>query len=174
MTATLDDRRLDDFEVPLPGSWTQIAFAEANHEAQHAVAAVLFDVTVCEVRIDRPDVGTLGHTVTEKHPEKWRRAVVAIAPVAFAGKAGSRPDLLATDSDVWHAAVDYFDSGRPLDEWPAFVAMVRELLSLPSSRRAITAVSGALLERGALRGDEVHSLIESEVTSSQPLRTVRA
>ena len=43
-----------EFVPARPGSWTLADREAASHEAQHAVAAVLFDVDVVEVRIDKP------------------------------------------------------------------------------------------------------------------------
>ena len=152
---------LDEFEPAV--SWNVAALGTANHESAHAVAAVLFDVKVIEVRIDRPGVdGSLGWCATVKHADKWRNAAVAIAPHAIAGTAGATPDLMADDSDAWHAAQYFWDSGRSVSTWPAFVSTVRELLLIPSSRAELRVVSGALLEHGALRGDDVHRLVAAE------------
>ena len=152
---------LDEFEPAV--SWNVAALGTANHESAHAVAAVLFDVKVIEVRIDRPGVdGSLGWCATVKHADKWRSAAVAIAPHAVAGTAGATPDLLSDDSDIWHAAQYFYDSGRLAADWPAFIEMVRELLLLLASRAALRVVSGALLEHGALRGDDVHRLVAAE------------
>ena len=108
-------------------SWNVAALGTANHEAQHAVAAVLFDLELIEVRIDRPGLdGHLGWCATVKHNDKWRSAAVAIAPHAVAGTAGATPDLLSDDSDIWHAAQYFYDSGRLAADWPAFVSMVRD------------------------------------------------
>ncbi len=146
-------------------SWNVAALGTANHEAQHAVAAVLFEIELIEVRIDRPGVdGQLGWCATVKRPlpDRWRNAAVAIAPAAIAGSAGQAPDLMAGDPDIWHAAQYFYDSGRLAADWPAFVSMVRELLLIPSSRAGLRVVSGALLEHGALKGDEVHRLVAAE------------
>ena len=148
-------------------SWNVAALGTANHEAQHAVAAVLFDLELIEVRIDRPGLdGHLGWCATVKHNDKWRSAAVAIAPHAIAMTAGATPDLMADDSDAWHAAQYFWDSGRSVSTWPAFVSTVRELLLIPSSRAALRAISGALLEHGALRGAEVHGLVAAEAATS--------
>jgi hypothetical protein len=73
-------------------------------------------------------------------------------------------DLFVQDHDARSAAEHWWDSGKPHAEWPGFLALVREMLLLRSSRRALTAVSGALRENGALDGPEVHRLVSEAVS----------
>lgn len=159
---------VSEFASAERGSWLVVARAEANHEAHHAVAAVLLDVELREVRIDRPHHGVLGHVVSTVHSERWRNAGVAVAPLAIEGTAPA--SLLATfdDHDARSAAAHYLLAGRAPEDWPAFVAFVRSLMLTAGSRRAITAVSRALLERGALPGGEVRRIVGEAGAERQP------
>ncbi len=172
VTATQMD---SGFVAAAPGTWTRVDRAVANHEATHATAAVLLGLTVSELRIDHPSHGVYGHCATSLHAELWRNAGCSIAPAAFAGSAPPAPDISNADHDVSNASAYWRMSKRPAAEWPGFVSLVRDLLVLPSSRRAHTALAGELLRRGAIRGVDVHSIVreaEAQGKASTPIEYV--
>ena len=157
------------FEPAAPGTWTSAAgppTGPANHEAHHAVCGVLLGIEVLEVRIDRPDLDTLGHCAWIKHADGWRNAAASIAPLAMASTAPPAPDLHADDQDLWHASVfwwDAFEQERP--SWPALLELVVSMLTTPAGKRAVRAVSSALLAEGAIPGHRVvAAVLEAEGT----------
>lgn len=163
---TLPEEEEFVFVPAAPFTWTSApgrvgAPSPATHEAQHAVCGVLLGVEVLEVRVDRPDPpGTLGHCAWIKHADRWRNAAASIAPLVMDGTAPPAPDLHADDQDLWHASVhwwDAFEQERPT--WPALLDIVRSLLTAPAGKRAVRAVSGALLAEGAIPGDRVVELV---------------
>ncbi len=159
-----------EFIPPEPGTWTVLAREEANHEAAHALAAVLLDVGVNEVRIDRPDIGTLGQAVTEKQPpeSRWKHLAVSLAPLIVSKRCPDfPPSLNSDDGDEFKAAVVAHDLHLDESEYDGIVGVISELLNLPSSRRAFTALAGALLEKGALPGDEVRQVIQEAQRGSK-------
>jgi hypothetical protein len=87
----------EDFVPAAPGSGTLIARVESTHEAAHAFGAVLLDVPVQEARIDRPDVGILGHVVTDKAPVGWEAMLVFLAPLIVENRCPQWPLSLNSD-----------------------------------------------------------------------------
>jgi hypothetical protein len=149
------------FEPPLPGSWTLVAFLEANHEAAHALAAVLLGIPVYEARIDRPDVGVSGHVVIDRDTEQlWKLMCVSLAPLILEGRCPQWPlSLRADDGDEFRAAVRAFDAGLTEDEYKRCVSLIEDFFAMASSKRALKALSGALLARGALDGEEIQAIV---------------
>lgn len=151
------------FEPPLPGSWTTADRDVANHEAAHAVAAVVLGLTVQEARIDRPDLGILGHVAHDKGNKAWwKLAVVSLAPLALSAMPPPEPDLMSDDGDVWHASLHYLDAGAPM-KWADLIEMTRSILH--AHRPALRALSWALIDHGALPGDEVRRIVTEAGTA---------
>jgi hypothetical protein len=98
--------------------------------------------------------------------EAWRAAALSIAPLIFERRLPSFPSLNSDDGDEFSAAVIVHDAGITRERWAEIVELATELLELSSSQRAITALSGELLERGAVPGDEVRRIIDESVPST--------
>jgi hypothetical protein len=158
-----------EFEAPLPGSWTALDRLEANHEAAHALAADLLSLRVFEVRIDKPlhpadnkPGFVYGHCIHQRAPREdlWKDIAVALAPLILANRCpGFPPYLFSDDGDERTAAMVAHDIGMTEQEWDNTVDIISTLLEFPSSKRKLKALSGALLEHGALPGGEVHRLL---------------
>jgi hypothetical protein len=150
------------FEEPLEGSWSILDRATANHESCHAVAAVLLDLEVFEVRIDRPidrHPSTSGWVKAARPEEAWRAVALSIAPLIFDKRVPKFPSLNSDDGDEFNAAVVVHDAGISPERFGEIIELATELLELPSSKRALKAVAGALLERGAIPGPEVKQMV---------------
>jgi hypothetical protein len=81
-------------------------------------------------------------------------------PLIFEKRLPSFPSLNSDDGDEFNAAVVIHDSGITRERWAEIVELATELLELPFSQRAITAISSQLLERGALPGREIKQLVD--------------
>jgi hypothetical protein len=158
----------DEFVPAAPGTWTVIARREANHEAAHALIAVLMGIRVYEARIDNPDLNVLGHVAFDKEgTELWMAMCVSLAPLVFEGRCPSWPlDLMTDDGDEFRAAVRAYDAGLTQNHYYGCVTLIEYLFDKPSSKRALTRLSGALLERGALDGAAVRAIVEAEATKA--------
>jgi hypothetical protein len=155
-----------NFEPPAPSSWSRLDRVAANHEAAHAVMAVLLDIEVFEARIDRPidrHPSTLGWVYHAHVEEPWKAVAVSVAPLIFERRLPSSPSLNTDDGDELNAAIVFHDAGMTSAQWDEAVEIATTFLGLPSSKRAITALSGELLERGAVPGDEVRRIIDKSL-----------
>jgi hypothetical protein len=155
-----------NFEPPSPSSWTRLDRVAANHEAAHAVMAVLLDIEVFEARIDRPidrHPSTSGWVKAARPEEAWRAVALSIAPLIVDKRVPKFPSLNSDDGDEFNAAVVVHDAGISPERFSEIVELATELIELPSSKRAITALSGELLERGAVPGDEVCRIIDKSL-----------
>jgi hypothetical protein len=152
------------FVSPSPGSWTAADRYQSNHEAAHALMALLLDVPIIEVRIDRPDADTLGWLVRAglRGKVQWKGIAIALAPAVVERRCPTFPSSKATDSDELRAAELIRDLRLGPEDYQWIVGVAEGLLGIPSSRRALTAIAGALLERGVLSGDEVRRVVEGE------------
>ena len=93
--------------------------------------------------------------------------LVSLAPLIAERRCPSWPlDLMSNDSDVFKAAVRAHDAGLTANHYYGCVAFLEFLLDQPSSKRALRALSGALLERGALDGAAVRAIVEAETTKA--------
>ena len=152
------------FEAPGPGAWSNLDMVTANHEAAHATMASILGVEIFEARIDRP-LGPGRHSyggwVRMARAEDGRKAVLlSIAPVVLEDRVpATRPSLMSDDGDEFDAAVFVYDSGMSEEEWTETIEIARGLLAMPSAKRALKAVSGALLARGAIPGVEVKQIL---------------
>ncbi len=153
-----------DFEfIPArAGEWTYVDRKLSNEEAGHACAAVSAGVTVLEVRIDRPDdsMGVCA-TIPGTDVAGFRRQLFCtLAGPLVVGRVVPWPPDVGDGGDEGVAARLVLLLDIDEGSWYRVVAVVAEFLRLPSTKRAITAVAGALLERGALTGDEVHEIVD--------------
>ncbi len=160
-----------EFEPAAPGTWPVVARAEANHEAAHALAVYLLDGELEEVRIDRPDENVLGHVRWRVRTTKelWKHLPVALAPLILTGRCPNfPPSLHSDDGDEQSAAQVCYGLQMTEDDYTRYVEIITGLMSLSGSKRALTALSGALLERGALSGkDALRILKDAEKTHIQ-------
>ena len=165
----------DEFE-PAYGDWATCDFEKANHESAHALVAHLLGLKVWEVRIDRPLNRTrrgpdpLGFCRYDKTfgEFRWKEMLVALAPKIVEGKAPERPPSLddAERGDEMSAAVVAFELEIGELLYQAYLAYLEGLLRQPTARKKGLALSTALLEHGALKGDEVQRIFE-EVEAQQ-------
>lgn len=151
---------LDDFVPAQPGTWTFADREASTHEALHAVAAVLLDVEVREVRIDRPDLGVLGHCAMVTHVDRWRHAVVAVAPLVLTASPPAF-DRSSDDGDLAHASEHWLAAGENRSTWPVLLDLARSLLTTPAGKRAVGAVAREVLAQGALPGYRVKALVDA-------------
>jgi hypothetical protein len=151
-----------EIELPSPGSWWPLDFELSGHEAGHATVAVLLDLPLEEVRIDRPDVGLAGFARTAwvdgKDAIRRRLQVIMAGPLAVGKAIPWPPSSDSVVRDERNAAV--LRDGLHLDraEWWLVEEETRDLLL--SQRVAVRAVQDRLLEVGAILGDEVVRLVE--------------
>jgi len=166
------------FEPPLRGSWGRASrgMQIANHEAGHAVVAVLLGLDVYEARVDRPDTSSDGVVSVRSDFDRSREHLLAtlagplLAPLP-ASPVPAWPPSLDAFGDEQNAAILVERLGFCEEDWDEAIAETRSILcEVP---RAITDVSGALLERGALRGDELRDIVTSAVVASVGGRPVR-
>jgi hypothetical protein len=87
----------DEFVPAAPGSWSYAALREANHEAAHALIAVLLGIRVYEARIDTSDVNVLGHIAFDKDTELWKAMCVCVCVTRAVGLRAPMP-LVAVGS----------------------------------------------------------------------------
>ena len=156
---------VDEFEPAHAGSWTRADRREANHEAAHAVVAVLCGLTVCECRIDRPDSPwCCGFTRVEPDVDNLRGHLLSTIAgnILYGGPIGW-PPRLGVGGDEGVAAIIVERVAMDGAAWQQAHDEVINLLK--ANKAAMRAVSAALLERGALRGAEVHRLVAEAATS---------
>jgi hypothetical protein len=55
-------------------------------------------------------------------------------------------------------------------EYEGAVSIISGLMALPGSKRALTAVSGALLEAGAIPGDKIRAIVREAETGKATAR----
>ncbi len=150
---------IDEFEAPHPGSWTRADLRSANHEAAHAVVAVLCGLTVTESRIDKIETPwSCGYTRVVPDLENLRGHLLAtIAGPIIDGNPIGWPPLGAGQDDEKVAA--HILGRVAMDELAWGVAHAEVIALFRSNKAAMMAVSGALLEHGALHGADVHRLV---------------
>jgi hypothetical protein len=86
-----------------------------------------------------------------------------MAPLIFERRVPAFPSLTADDGDELKAAIiARVLAGMDEHEWRETVEIAKGLMDMPSFKGALTAVSGALLERGALTGDELKRIVDAE------------
>ena len=155
-----------DFEGPSPGSWdsTRSGYALANEEAAHAAFCLYFDIEVKEARVDSPiseaNVGGWVRTVPDTSTEGLENhlKVTLAGPLATGREIPWPPSMHDGGDETVAARLVYilrYDKAR----WDEAVSFVRELLQFPTIQRAVKAISGALLERGAIPGDELQAIV---------------
>lgn len=160
-----------EFEPPAPGSWdsTSRGFATANHESGHAAIAHWHGLELIEVRVDHPittELGTLGLCAYVKVRDPTMDDYRAQLHVTLAGPLAEGRRLAwpaprdSNDSDVANAGRLAFILGMGEDDWNRAHDMVAGLLSLPTVRRWIKDLSGALLDRGALPGEQATDIFK--------------
>jgi hypothetical protein len=150
------------FEPATPGTWTTIARVAANHESAHALAAFLLDGELQEVRIDDPDTNVVGHVAwrVKQGDGLWKKIAVALAPLILTKRCPDYPpSLQSDDGDEENAARTCHKLTTTEAEYRECVAVIAALLDLPSSKRKLTALSSALLERGALSGEDATKIL---------------
>ncbi len=151
---------VDEFEPAHAGSWTRADRREANHESAHAVVAVLVGLTVTECRIDKPEsVWCCGRTGVEPDVGNLHGHLLAtIAGPIIDGRPISWPPRAGAGQDDEKVAAHIL--GRvAMDELAWGVAHAEVIALFRSNKAAMMAVSGALLEHGALHGADVHRLV---------------
>lgn len=152
-----------DFEFhPAQGGWNLCDFQVANEEAGHAVACAAVDVEILEVRIDRPDESMgICATIPGLDVAGFRRQLFCtLAGPLTAGREIPWPPNIDDAGVEGVCARLVYLLGLNREGWLKVTAVVREFLALPSTKREITDVAGALLERGALTGDEVLTIVD--------------
>jgi hypothetical protein len=151
----------------LPGSWltgTQAGFATANEEAAHAYLSTLLGIPVLEVRIDSPiregpDCRGIVTTVPDLD-RLWEHLLAVLAGPISVGREVPWPPDIAAGADEEVCALLVPRLGLDEAQFTRAKNIVKGyLFDLPTSRRALRAVSERLLERGALTGDEVRVVI---------------
>jgi len=151
------------FEPTGPGDWSVLDGVTANHEAAHSVMAVLLGVEVFEVRIDRPIARrryALGWARMARAEDARKAVLLSIAPLVLEDRVpATLPSLMTDDGDEFDAAVVAFDSGWSEEDWSETVEIARGLLAIPSAKRALKALSGELLARGAIPGPEIKRIV---------------
>ena len=93
---------------------------------------------------------------------RWKEMLVALAPMIVEGKAPERPPSLddAGPGDEMSAAAVAFELEISEFLYQAYLAYLEHLLKQPTARKKGEALSRALLDHGALRGDEVRRIFE--------------
>lgn len=157
-----------EFSAPSPGSWdrTKTGFALANEEAAHAALCLYFEIPIREIRIDNPitdeaNVGGWVSTIPDTSKEGLEEFVKATlaGPLATGREIPWPPSSVDSHDEAILARLTYilgYDKAR----WDSAVFFVKEFLQFPSIQRAVKAISSALLERGAIPGDEVRRLVD--------------
>jgi hypothetical protein len=156
-----------EFEEPSPGSWdsTRTGFALANEEAAHAAICLLMGIPVREVRIDSPlddDDSTRGWVWTDADMSVTgltSHVHATLAGPLICGREPSWPLSTVDSPDEAILSRLVFILGWDEERWKVAVHFVKELLAFPSVQRRIKALSGALLERGAIPGPEVKQMV---------------
>jgi hypothetical protein len=145
--------------------WWATTRPELASMSDRARLALLLDVPIIEVRKDRPDTDALGWVVREglRGEVRWKGIAIALAPAVLERRCPTFPSLKATDSDEVQAAELVRDLRLGPDDYQWIVGVAEDLLRIPSSRRALKAIAGELLERGVLSGDEVRRAVEGAV-----------
>jgi hypothetical protein len=163
------------FELPSPGSWdrSRTGLALVNEEAAHAAVCLLLGIPIQEVRVDRPicngpDVDGWVKTVPDMSTEGLEMQVKALlaGPLAVGREISWPPSFIDGDDEGALARLCHvlgYDRAR----WDLAVFWVREVLQFPSTKRARLAIGSALLERGAIPGDELWQIVGDEAASDQ-------
>ena len=165
-----------EFEGSSPGSWdsTRSGFALANEEAAHAAFCLYFEIPIREVRIDNPitdkaNVGGWVRTIpntSKEGLENHLKATLA-GPLATGREIPWPPSSVDSSDEAILARLAYilgYDKAR----WDEAVFFVKEFLQFPTTQRAVRAISSALLERGAIPGDELKRIVFSARALSTP------
>ena len=163
------------FQEPWVGSWSRDDFEVAHHEAGHAAIAWFHGLALLECRIDRPDSGLWGNVSVTPDLDKLEghfQSIIAgqIASPLFLGGLFTWP--LSPDAPGDEAAAAAV--ARRLDmtraQFESHSAITRDLLVLFAEKRS--RLVQALLDRGAIPGDEVHSILSgSKVPAADPERS---
>lgn len=152
---------VDEFVPPEPNSWSSGhpgGWDTANHEAAHSVVAVRLGLTVREARIDHPVYEALGWTWVEFDAEKLvEHLTVTMSGLLAVGRAITWPLLASNGGDEQACALLVDQLGFGEEEWDLAHTVARKVLK--DARWALTALSGALLAEGALRGDRVEQIV---------------
>jgi len=163
------------FQEPWVGSWNSAYWDTAWHEAAHAVIADFEGLQILESRIDRPDPHVEG--IVRVVPDMGN--LLGHFRCLLAGRLAhplhypplSWPLDSEGPGDEGNAArvAAYLDLTQA--QFDVEVGIVRQLLRLLSGRQA--RLQSALLERGAIPGDEVHQILisGSTVPAADPERS---
>ena len=154
--------------------WNRSDFHIANHEGAHAAVAAALGLEVYEVRMDRPVAqrpgrpDPLGFCAFEKltGEDRWKHLCVLLAPSVLDGNPPKSPPSLddAEAGDEFNMAVICFELGIGEVIFNGYVAFTEHLLwGTPTAKRKCKALGRALLEFGALPGDEVHRILAERV-----------
>ncbi len=153
------------FTPAASGSWFtggQAILETVNEESAHAVLAVVLDLKVHSVRIDRPEPKVEGWAIIAPDADQLGRHLLATMAGPLFVKRWQMvpwpPDPNNTgDEGVVARLVDILE----LRHADVLVAefRVRKLLENSYVKRAIREVGSALLERGALSGDDVLKIV---------------
>lgn len=157
-------RTVPEIDRPSPGSWWIGDLDIANHEAAHAVVATILGRDVVEVRIDRPSDEQIGFSKTTlDHDATMTDVENALLSTLAGPHAGGTPLSLpptGETGDDRKARSLGFILGYDATDWYVIGVRLELLLERPTTRRAIKAVSNALLEAGAIDGGKVLRLVE--------------
>lgn len=165
------------FEAPSPDSWDRTAtgLPIVNEEAAHAALCLYFDIPIREVRIDNPitdgdDVGGWVRTIPDVSSKETLDDYVKVTlagPIAVGRRISWPPSRVDSRDEAILARLTYI-LGYDEKRWNSAVSFVKEVLAFPSTQRAMKAIGSALLDRGAIPGDEI-----SDVVHPAPARAKR-
>jgi hypothetical protein len=132
-----------------------------NHETGHACAAIWCGLRVLELRVDRPD-DYLGLCTVAVEPGP----PFELLCFTLGGPIGERRPLMwpprrnAKNVDEARAAMFVARLGMTENEWNDAHALVLDVLTQPTVRRAGLALAAALEESPRLDGETVHRIYD--------------
>lgn len=174
MTRPTDQTDEDEFE-PASG-WNRSSLDVASHETAHAQVADFLGVEIKEVRIDNPvnrftrGPDPRGRCITEKinNGRHWKHLCISLAPMIVEGRAPQSPPSLSTAEygDEMNIAQLCYELEIDAEKYDTFLHTTIAILEHPIVKKKGNALSRALLDHGALKGDEVRRIF-GEVMEAQ-------